>query len=215
MQLEILDGAFDAMAYEIEERAACSQGLELRYPFFNHKIIQLAFSTPERLRSRGTRGEANSSPRAGGSSARAGAAAGGQGRLHGHVPPPAGPVDRPDPAATSFPVVSIGSRPERRTRSATRTAIPRRPGGASGGCGRSSAVMPSCKHVQTPSPAPFEARRRECYSFEGDSAHERRIGAATRRQKARIQEAGSEDLWSRPGADRGSAGGTMNGDAGA
>jgi asparagine synthase (glutamine-hydrolysing) len=53
MQLDVLEGAFDAMAYEIEERAACSQGLELRYPFFNHKIIQLAFSTPERLRSRG------------------------------------------------------------------------------------------------------------------------------------------------------------------
>ena len=53
MQLEVLEGAFDAMAFEIEERAACSQGLELRYPFSNHKIIQLAFSTPERLRSRG------------------------------------------------------------------------------------------------------------------------------------------------------------------
>ena len=53
LQLEMLEAAFDALAYEIEERAACSQGLELRYPFFNHKIIQLAFSTPERLRSRG------------------------------------------------------------------------------------------------------------------------------------------------------------------
>ena len=53
MMLEYLDAAFDAMAYEIDERSACSQGLELRFPFFNHKIIQLAFATPERLRSRG------------------------------------------------------------------------------------------------------------------------------------------------------------------
>ena len=53
LQLDILEGAFDAMASELEERLACSQGLELRYPFGNHKIIQLAFSTPERLRSRG------------------------------------------------------------------------------------------------------------------------------------------------------------------
>lgn len=53
MQLEILEGAFDAMAFEIEERLTCSLGLELRYPFCNHRIIQLAFSTPERLRSRG------------------------------------------------------------------------------------------------------------------------------------------------------------------
>jgi asparagine synthetase B (glutamine-hydrolysing) len=53
LQLDILEGAFDAMGFELEERLACSEGLELRYPFCNHKIIQLAFSTPERLRSRG------------------------------------------------------------------------------------------------------------------------------------------------------------------
>ena len=53
VQLEMLGSAFDAMAYELEERMTTSVGLELRYPFFNHKIIQLAFSTPERLRSRG------------------------------------------------------------------------------------------------------------------------------------------------------------------
>jgi asparagine synthetase B (glutamine-hydrolysing) len=53
MQLDVLEGAFDAMAYEIEERLACSLGLELRYPLSHHKIIQLAFSTPERMRSRG------------------------------------------------------------------------------------------------------------------------------------------------------------------
>jgi len=53
LQLDALDAAFDAMAYELEERLTCSVGIELRCPFFNHKIIQLAFSTPERLRSRG------------------------------------------------------------------------------------------------------------------------------------------------------------------
>ena len=53
VQLEMLESAFDAMAFELEERMTASVGLELRYPFFNHKIIQLAFSTPERLRSRG------------------------------------------------------------------------------------------------------------------------------------------------------------------
>jgi asparagine synthetase B (glutamine-hydrolysing) len=53
LQLEALESAFDAMAFEIEERLVCSQGLELRYPFCDYKIIQLAFSTPERLRSRG------------------------------------------------------------------------------------------------------------------------------------------------------------------
>jgi asparagine synthase (glutamine-hydrolysing) len=53
MQLEMLAGAFDTMAYEIEERMTASLGIELRHPFFNHKIIQLAFSTPERLRSLG------------------------------------------------------------------------------------------------------------------------------------------------------------------
>jgi len=52
-QREILEGAFDAMALELEERFTADLGLELRYPFYNHKIVQFAFSTPERLRSRG------------------------------------------------------------------------------------------------------------------------------------------------------------------
>ena len=52
-QVEILDGAYDALAKELEERLGTSLNLELRKPFFNQKIVQLAFSTPERFRSRG------------------------------------------------------------------------------------------------------------------------------------------------------------------
>ena len=52
-QIQILEGAFDAMARESEERLCSSLQLELRKPLFNEKIIQFAFSTPERLRSRG------------------------------------------------------------------------------------------------------------------------------------------------------------------
>ncbi len=53
IQIQILEGAFDALARELEERLSSSLQLELRKPFFNEKIIQFAFSTPERLRSRG------------------------------------------------------------------------------------------------------------------------------------------------------------------
>jgi asparagine synthase (glutamine-hydrolysing) len=53
MQIQILEGAFDAMARESEERLCSSLQLELRKPLFNEKLIQFAFSTPERLRSRG------------------------------------------------------------------------------------------------------------------------------------------------------------------
>jgi asparagine synthase (glutamine-hydrolysing) len=52
-QIQILEGAYDASAREMEERLSSSLQLELRKPFLNEKIIQLAFSTPERLRSRG------------------------------------------------------------------------------------------------------------------------------------------------------------------
>lgn len=52
-QIQILEGAFDAMARESEERLCSSLQLELRKPLFNEKLIQFAFSTPERLRSRG------------------------------------------------------------------------------------------------------------------------------------------------------------------
>jgi asparagine synthase (glutamine-hydrolysing) len=53
IQIQVLEGAFDALARELEERLTSSLQLELRKPFFNEKIIQFAFSTPERLRSRG------------------------------------------------------------------------------------------------------------------------------------------------------------------
>jgi asparagine synthase (glutamine-hydrolysing) len=53
IQIQILEGAYDVLARESEERISSSLQLELRKPFFNEKIIQFAFSTPERLRSRG------------------------------------------------------------------------------------------------------------------------------------------------------------------
>jgi len=53
IQIEFLEGAYDVLAREFEERLSSSLQLELRKPFFNEKIIQFAFSTPERLRSRG------------------------------------------------------------------------------------------------------------------------------------------------------------------
>jgi asparagine synthase (glutamine-hydrolysing) len=53
IQIQMLEGAYDALARELEERLSSSLQLELRKPFFNAKIIQFAFSTPERLRSRG------------------------------------------------------------------------------------------------------------------------------------------------------------------
>lgn len=56
MQLEMLEGRFGSfctLARELEARQASSLQLELRSPLFNEKIVQFAFSTPERLRSRG------------------------------------------------------------------------------------------------------------------------------------------------------------------
>ncbi len=53
VQIKILEGAYDALARESEERLTSSISLELRKPFFNEKIIQFAFATPERLRSHG------------------------------------------------------------------------------------------------------------------------------------------------------------------
>lgn len=52
-QLLTLWRAFDVLASELDERLGSSLGLESRYPFFNKEIVQFAFSTPERLRSRG------------------------------------------------------------------------------------------------------------------------------------------------------------------
>lgn len=53
IQIKILHGAYDALAREMEERLNARLGLERRLPFFDVRIIQFAFSTPERLRSRG------------------------------------------------------------------------------------------------------------------------------------------------------------------
>ena len=53
MQIQSLEGAYSALARELEERSSSSLQLELRNPFCNEKIIQFAFSTPERLRTRG------------------------------------------------------------------------------------------------------------------------------------------------------------------
>ena len=189
LELDVLEGAFDAMACEIEERLACSQGLEVRYPFCNHKIIQprvLHTATAEGARAYR---EANSPARAGGSSARAGVARAGQGGLHGRVPAPAGSPDGADPARRPSHVGSTGSASGAANGALRRrTATRRRRGDASGGCGRSSAVMPSCK------PAP---RRDELIP----PRYGRRIGSATRRQEARVHEAGSENLWSRQATD--------------
>jgi len=53
VQVQILEGAYNALSRELEERLTSSLQVELRTPFFNSAIIQFAFSTPERLRSRG------------------------------------------------------------------------------------------------------------------------------------------------------------------
>ena len=52
-QISILHGAYDALGRELEERLSSSLQLDLRKPFFNEKIVQFAFSTPERFRSKG------------------------------------------------------------------------------------------------------------------------------------------------------------------
>ncbi len=53
IQTLIYEDAYEASGREFEDRLSSSLQLELRRPFFNHAIIQFAFSTPERLRSRG------------------------------------------------------------------------------------------------------------------------------------------------------------------
>jgi asparagine synthase (glutamine-hydrolysing) len=53
IRLQVLEGAFDVLARELEERLCSSQQLETRNPLNNEKIIQFAFSTPEWLRARG------------------------------------------------------------------------------------------------------------------------------------------------------------------
>jgi asparagine synthase (glutamine-hydrolysing) len=52
-QLSALADAFNITAREWEERFSATLGLELRSPYWNARIVQFAFSTPERLRSLG------------------------------------------------------------------------------------------------------------------------------------------------------------------
>jgi asparagine synthase (glutamine-hydrolysing) len=49
-----LEQPYDAIAWDAEERLAASLGLELRRPLSTVAMVQFAFSTPERLRVRGT-----------------------------------------------------------------------------------------------------------------------------------------------------------------
>jgi len=53
--LESLDDAFSAQAMEGVERLCAHAGIEMRYPLQDPRLVQYAFSTPERLRLRGGR----------------------------------------------------------------------------------------------------------------------------------------------------------------
>jgi len=53
VQIRMLEGAYDAISRELEDRLTASLQLDLRRPFFHPAIIQFAFSTPERLRLHG------------------------------------------------------------------------------------------------------------------------------------------------------------------
>lgn len=53
LQLLAFHDAYVAIAREAEERSVARQGLELRLPFSDPKIVQFALSTPERIRSLG------------------------------------------------------------------------------------------------------------------------------------------------------------------
>ncbi|RPI72708.1 MAG: hypothetical protein EHM38_01530, partial [Geobacteraceae bacterium] len=52
-QLNMLAGAYSIFARETEERLCSHAGLELRRPFWDPRIVQFSFVTPERLRLRG------------------------------------------------------------------------------------------------------------------------------------------------------------------
>lgn len=54
-QLDMLHSAFTAQVLERLERQAAHAGLEMRHPLGDARLVQLAFSTPERLRLRGDR----------------------------------------------------------------------------------------------------------------------------------------------------------------
>ncbi len=53
--LDCLDDAFSDQAMENIERLSARAGIEMRCPLRDHRLIQFAFSTPERLRLRGDR----------------------------------------------------------------------------------------------------------------------------------------------------------------
>ena len=53
--LSYLYDAFTAQVTERAEREAAHSGIEIRHPLNDHKLVQYAFSTPERLRLRGDR----------------------------------------------------------------------------------------------------------------------------------------------------------------
>ena len=53
--LETLGSAFDAQITERVERRNAHAGIETRHPFFDHRFIEFAFLTPERLRLQGDR----------------------------------------------------------------------------------------------------------------------------------------------------------------
>ena len=52
-QFSTLSGPYSALARESEERLSAGVGIELRSPFLDPRIVQFAFSTPDRLRIRG------------------------------------------------------------------------------------------------------------------------------------------------------------------
>ncbi|HEX7374512.1 MAG TPA: asparagine synthase (glutamine-hydrolyzing), partial [Steroidobacteraceae bacterium] len=50
----LVDGAYSLLARESEERLCAHAGLEIRRPFWDARIIEFAFATPERLRCHGS-----------------------------------------------------------------------------------------------------------------------------------------------------------------
>jgi asparagine synthase (glutamine-hydrolysing) len=57
-QLLTLNGAYGLLARESEERLCAWAGLEIRRPFWDKRLVEFAFATPERLRRSGTTSKA-------------------------------------------------------------------------------------------------------------------------------------------------------------
>jgi asparagine synthase (glutamine-hydrolysing) len=57
-QLLQLDGAYSLLARESEEQLCAWAGLEIRRPFWDPRLVEFAFATPERLRCQGTMSKA-------------------------------------------------------------------------------------------------------------------------------------------------------------